>query len=194
MTTEFNESARRLRNAVEPVAAGVYFAPEAHAAYEALGFDPSPAAAQKDDISRPELTSYFTSRGACLGQVPGELVAAAFGCFNPKVVVRASRQGGRSPTGRRSSGLGSRAQPRCCIGFSARNLRAWDGSPSCCAAPRTRLPGRATRCTPDCAHSGSRGRQRVTCGAQRTWCASTGETVTSSPGPSAEPTRWRSCC
>ncbi len=87
MTTEFNERARRLRNAVEPLAAGVYFAPEAHAAYEALGFDPSPAAAQKDGIARPELTSYFTSRGACLGQVSGEVVAAAFGCFDPKVVV-----------------------------------------------------------------------------------------------------------
>ena len=32
MTTTYNENARRLRNAVEPVAAGVYFAPEAHAA------------------------------------------------------------------------------------------------------------------------------------------------------------------
>ena len=35
MATDFNERARRLRNAVEPVAAGVYFAPEAHDAYEA---------------------------------------------------------------------------------------------------------------------------------------------------------------
>jgi len=87
MTTDFNQNARRLRNAVEPVAAGVYFAPEAHAAYEALGFDPSPAAPQADGISRPEMKSYFTSRGACLGQVPGEVVAAAFGCFNPKAVV-----------------------------------------------------------------------------------------------------------
>ena len=43
--TDFTEKARRLRNAVEPVAAGVYFAPEAHAAYEALGFDGSPASA-----------------------------------------------------------------------------------------------------------------------------------------------------
>jgi hypothetical protein len=33
MATAFQEQARRLRNAVEPVAAGVYFAPEAHAAY-----------------------------------------------------------------------------------------------------------------------------------------------------------------
>jgi hypothetical protein len=36
MATDFNERARRLRNAIEPVAAGVYFAPEAHEAYEAL--------------------------------------------------------------------------------------------------------------------------------------------------------------
>jgi hypothetical protein len=32
MATVFSERACRLRNAVEPVAAGVYFAPEAHAA------------------------------------------------------------------------------------------------------------------------------------------------------------------
>ncbi len=70
---------------MEPVAAGVYFAPEAHAAYQALGFDGSSVAA--DGVARPELKSYFTSRGACMGQVTGEVVAAAFGCFNPKVVV-----------------------------------------------------------------------------------------------------------
>ena len=86
MATEFRERARRLRNAVEPVAAGVYFAPEAHAAYEALGFEGSPLPS-KDGIERPELKSYFTSRGACMGQVPGEVVAAAFGVFNPKFVV-----------------------------------------------------------------------------------------------------------
>jgi hypothetical protein len=33
------------------------------------------------------MKSYFTSRGACMGQVSGEVVAAAFGCFNPKAVV-----------------------------------------------------------------------------------------------------------
>jgi hypothetical protein len=91
MTTEFQERARRLRNAVEPVAAGVYFAPEAHAAYEALGFEGSPVA--QDGVARPELKSYFTSRGACMGQVPGEVVAAAFGVFNPKVVVPAVAAG-----------------------------------------------------------------------------------------------------
>jgi hypothetical protein len=91
MATEFEERARRLRNAVEPVAAGVYFAPEAHAAYQALGFEGSPVA--QDGVARPELKSYFTSRGACMGQVPGEVVAAAFGVFNPKVVVAAVAAG-----------------------------------------------------------------------------------------------------
>jgi hypothetical protein len=91
MTTDFQEKARRLRNAVEPVAAGVYFAPEAHAAYAALGFEGSPAT--QDGVSRPEMKAYFTSRGACMGKVAGEVVAAAFGCFNPKFVVPAVEAG-----------------------------------------------------------------------------------------------------
>ena len=91
MANDFNERARRLRNAVEPVAAGIYFAPEAHAAYKALGFDGSPASA--DGVARPELRSYFTSRSACMGQLAGEVVAAAFGCFNPKVVAPAVAAG-----------------------------------------------------------------------------------------------------
>jgi hypothetical protein len=91
MTKEFNENARRLRNAVEPVAAGVYFAPEAHQAYQALGFEGSPVT--QGGVARPDAKAYFTSRGACMGQVPGEVVAAAFGCFNPKVVVPAVEAG-----------------------------------------------------------------------------------------------------
>ena len=91
MSTDFTERARRLRNGVEPLAAGVYFAPEAHAAYTGLGFDASPAVA--DGVARPEVKSYFTSRGACLGQAAGEVVAAAFECFNPAVVVPAVAAG-----------------------------------------------------------------------------------------------------
>lgn len=92
MEDGFRESARRLRNAVEPLAAGVYFAPEALAAYEALGFDKSPAT-DATGVARPELKSYFTSRGACMGQVPGEVVAVAFGVFNPRIAVPAVTAG-----------------------------------------------------------------------------------------------------
>ena len=71
--------ARRLRNAVEPVAANVYFAGEALDRYHALGLS--------------YLPGYFCSRGACLGQVPGEVVAAAFGVFNPDVVIASVSEG-----------------------------------------------------------------------------------------------------
>ncbi len=77
---------------MEPLAAGVYFAPEALAAYEALGFDGSPAT-DATGVARPELKSYCVSRAACMGQVSGEVVAAAFGCFNPKAIVPAVEAG-----------------------------------------------------------------------------------------------------
>jgi hypothetical protein len=70
---------RRLRDLVEPIAANVYFAPEAQAEYKAL------------DLSY--IPSYFTSRGACMGQVPGELVAMAFGVFEPTMVKAAVDEG-----------------------------------------------------------------------------------------------------
>ena len=84
-------AARRLREAVEPLAASVYFAPEAHGAYQELGFAGSPGASR--GVARPDPVAYFTSRGACMGQVPGEVVAAAFGVFDPAVVVPAVAAG-----------------------------------------------------------------------------------------------------
>src|SRR5690348_5519189 len=41
----------------------------------------------------PDGVAYFTSRGSVMGQVPGELVAAAFAVFNPAVVVPAVAHG-----------------------------------------------------------------------------------------------------
>ena len=58
----------------------MYFLLEAHAEYKELGLpDFGPA--------------YFTSRGACMGQVPGEVVTAAFGVFNPAIVIPAVDEG-----------------------------------------------------------------------------------------------------
>ena len=70
MTTE---PARQLRNVLEPLAANVYFAPEALDRYTALGLD--------------YFAGYFCSRSACMGRLTGETVAAVFGVFNPDVVV-----------------------------------------------------------------------------------------------------------
>src|SRR5438105_8180769 len=70
---------RRLRDLVEPLAANVYFAPEAHDSYKELGLS--------------YLPGYFCSRGACMGQVPGEVVTAAFAVFNPDIVLPAVAEG-----------------------------------------------------------------------------------------------------
>jgi Helix-turn-helix family len=77
--------ARALGAVIEPVTGQVYFSPECHRAYEALGFSPSPV--ELGGVAMPDGVAYFTSRGSVLGQVPGEVVAAAFGVFNPAVVV-----------------------------------------------------------------------------------------------------------
>ena len=71
---------------LEPVAGQVYFSPECHAAYAELGFSPSPGTLG-GGVQLPDGPAYFTSRGSLLGQVPGEVVAAAFAVFNPDVVV-----------------------------------------------------------------------------------------------------------
>jgi hypothetical protein len=71
---------RRLRDLVEPIAANVYFCPEAQEQYKALGVE-------------SYIASYFCSRGACMGQIPGEVVVAAFGVFNPALVIPAVDEG-----------------------------------------------------------------------------------------------------
>ena len=90
---ELSSKARRLAGALEPLAGQVYFAPECHANYERLGFGPSPGAFA--GVQGPEFSAYFCSRGSVMGQVPGELVAAAFGVFNPAIVVPAVDEGWR---------------------------------------------------------------------------------------------------
>ena len=80
---------RRLAAALEPVVGQVYFAPECHARYAALGFDPSIRRAGA--VQLPDGPAYFASRGSLLGQVPGEVIAAAFAVFSPAVVVPAVR-------------------------------------------------------------------------------------------------------
>lgn len=77
--------ARRFASVLEPVIGQVYFSPEAHANYVTLGFDPSPGVA--NGVALPDGPAYFTSRGSIMGQVPGEVVTAAFGVFSPAAVV-----------------------------------------------------------------------------------------------------------
>jgi len=71
--------ARRLRDLVEPLAANVYFAPEAIDGYRELGCN--------------YFEGYFCSRSACLGAAPWTVVAATFAAFKPAVVERAVTSG-----------------------------------------------------------------------------------------------------
>jgi len=85
--TDLSARSRRLAAAIEPVTGQVYFSPECHARYHALGFGPSPGS--NGALAFPDGAAYFTSRGSVMGQVAGEVVAAAFGVFNPAAVIPA---------------------------------------------------------------------------------------------------------
>jgi len=75
---------RSLAAALEPVIGQVFFSPECHAAYNKLGFAPSPG--RMGLVALPDGPAYFTSRGSLLGQVRPGVVAAAFGVFKPELV------------------------------------------------------------------------------------------------------------
>lgn len=116
--------ARALATAIEPFSAQVYFSPECHAAYEALGFGPSPGKA--GEVALPDGPAYFCSRGSLLGQVPGQVVAAAFGVFNPEVVVPAVTYGWTltdAPTIERARTEGAMGQLRRILGDEPAGLQ-----------------------------------------------------------------------
>ncbi len=108
---------RALSSAIEPFAGQVYFAPECHRSYTALGFGASPATT--DGVEMPDGPAYFCSRGSALGQAPGAVIAATFGVFNPAVVVPAVGYGWKltdAPTIRAARTEGSAAQLRRVLG------------------------------------------------------------------------------
>ena len=109
--------ARALAAALEPVAGQVYFSPECHANYEALGYGPS--SGEVGGVAMPEMESYFCSRGSLMGQVPGSLVASAFGVFNHELVARIVAAGWEkadAPTICRARNDGAIAQLRRILG------------------------------------------------------------------------------
>ena len=83
--------AQRLAGALEPIAGQAQFSPECHRNYEALGFPASPGTAGLTSL--PDKCGFFTARGSVLGDVPPEVVAAAFAVFNPDEIVPLVRRG-----------------------------------------------------------------------------------------------------
>jgi hypothetical protein len=85
-------AALMLAAAVEPLAGQVYFSPECHKAYAELGVGGNVISLEDFGIPMggaepPDGPAYFCSRGSVLGQVPGEVIAAAFAAFNPAAVI-----------------------------------------------------------------------------------------------------------
>jgi hypothetical protein len=105
---DVHATARKLRNVTEPIAAGVYFAPEAIDGYKELGLD--------------YFEGYFCSRSACLGAAPWSVVCAAFGAFKPAAVESAVTAGWTKATPEQLLGkrlAGATAQLERLIGDSA---------------------------------------------------------------------------
>jgi len=73
-TSGWQSPARRLRDAIEPIAMICYWSEPAYDAYAALGLD--------------FLQGYVWSRGCVLGEPDGGVVAAAFGVFEPGLIVQ----------------------------------------------------------------------------------------------------------
>src|SRR3954469_22736019 len=67
--SETSRKARHIWDVVEPIAASAYFAPEAHAAYEKLGFNGSGREAAGGPY--PDGGGYFISQGAWMGEGGG---------------------------------------------------------------------------------------------------------------------------
>src|SRR4051812_15410215 len=82
---ELSRLARRPRDALKPLASNVYFAPEVHAAFQEIGF--GPGTEEDGCLVLPDLAAYYCSRAGCMGQVPGEVVVAAFGVFNSALII-----------------------------------------------------------------------------------------------------------
>lgn len=89
--TTLSSKSRNLGALLEPIAGQVYFSPECHANYQALGFAGSRG--EQDGVAMPDRSAYFTSRGSIMGQVSGQVVTATFAVFNPAVVIPAVEQG-----------------------------------------------------------------------------------------------------
>ena len=121
--------ARKMWRTLEPYHGMIYFAPEATAAYEALGvkgFD-----------------GYFASRAAPMGAVPAEVVIATFFNFNPEIVRHAIP----ARVGRRHARPAARGAPRRRRRRAAPRRRrrrstspAWRGPPSWPAPRPTAAP------------------------------------------------------
>ena len=187
------QPSRALAAALEPVTGQVYFSPECHANYVALGFADSRG--QANGVALPDGPAYFTSRGSLMGQVPGELVAAAFAVFNPETVVPSVSLGwtltdAATICAARDDGAtrAAASHPR----RRARRRRPGEGDPR--PSSRHRCVPKAARCTPGCCRRRFPPTTSAPSGAWATCCVSSAAIRTPQRGSAPESTPPRSVC
>lgn len=90
-TATLSSTSRHLAAVLEPIAGQVYFSPECHANYQALGFGEGRGV--QDGVAMGNRVAYFTSRGSVMGQVSSQVVAATFAVFNPDIVIPSVDEG-----------------------------------------------------------------------------------------------------
>lgn len=147
---------RALAAAIEPIVGSVYFAEEAHDAFHALGHGPTTGRADDEwgrshwgTVLMTDYHAYFCGRGALLGRPLGEVIAAAFGVFNPTIAWPPPPNAGPSPSRRRCGTPATGARPRSCIGSWATHLLASTVSTICSSVPAAACSspgGRVCRC------------------------------------------------
>lgn len=105
MLDEKTIRSRVLSASMESVIASIYFSPEAHDAFHALGFGPTGGRVSGEWAEKhwgtalmPDYTAYISARGAHLGTPPGEVVAATFGIFQPAMVISMINEGRKIAT------------------------------------------------------------------------------------------------
>ena len=185
LRTTLSRLARRLGSVLEPVIGQVYFSPECHANYARSASTRARGAA--GGVALPDGPAYFTSRGWVMGQVAGEVVAAAFGVFNPEVVVPLVELGWtRTDAATICAGARRRRHRPAATDPRRRAGGCRPRSTSCCsrAVEPLRPEGRplyaGLRSLGD-----ARRRRSARCGVWATCSASSAATRTSRPGSSA---------
>ena len=143
---ELSRKARRLGGALEPIAAQVYFSPECHANYEALGFGPSPG----DSAGSRPPSSARTSAAAARPWDRCRVRSSRWrsGCSIRRSWCLPSPPGGRRPTQPRSA-------RRATTGRSNSSRASWATSrmvsfapASCSSGPSPSAGRKARRSTP----------------------------------------------
>ena len=186
--------AGRIWDVVEPIAANIYFAPEAHAAYHEIGFD-GPSRVVRQGALPGHGRLLHEPRGVPRPErrrTPRPLRRSV--CSSARWSSPRSPTAGAAPIKRRCSPHASVAVSRRCVDSSATNRKVWAGRRRCCSEWSTPRRVRGAPCSPGCSSLGYPTIRWARSGGRPTSSASTAATATSRRGSAPTSTHARSAC